>query len=156
MKNKFQWFFQKNRLRMSLFYTALIFFVIPLTLTKIAAPDFFKALYAGRYLAEYVQLPHHSFFTFSPVKDLFLAENFNWLGNLTFYGLFELGGYPLLQIFRVFLVLFYLILMHSIVGFRSTPLILLFLFTLVLGSEQKLLMRNSIFLLPYGVFVERW
>lgn len=135
------------------FYLAIILFVLPLTLVHVAAPDFFKALYTGRYIAEFLELPHHSFFTFSEVKAWFPPENFNWLGNLVFYGLYQAGGIPLLQLFRLFILFFYVVMFHAIVGFRITPMILLLLVSLMLGSEQKLLMRNSIFLMPFGALL---
>ncbi len=139
-----------------IFYLALITVVLPLALRQIAANDLWKSLYTGRYIAQKLEFPHHSAFTFSPVKaGIHDRHSWTWLGNLIFYEIYSLSGQFGLQLFRIILLIFVLVLVHSYVDFKAHPLVLLLLVVGVFGLLQKLLLRNAIFLLP-GLTLLYW
>lgn len=146
-------FFKRPTVHRVLFYLVLAAFVIPFTFSKVVAPDLFKALYTGRYISLLLEIPHHSEFTFSPVKPFFPAEAFNWLVNLLLFGLLQLGDYITLQLFKIFLAFFFLIMAHSLMDFRINPFSLLLLVVMLYGIQQKFLVRNAIVLIPFGILL---
>ncbi len=139
-----------------IFYLALITLILPLTIRTLHANDLWKSLYTGRYIAQNLSFPQHLTFTFSPVDPGLQARNsWTWLGNLFLYGLYRLSGELGLQLFRFLLVLWSLVLLHSLADFETHPVILLLLLAGVFGLTQKLLLRNAIFLIP-GVVLLFW
>lgn len=132
-----------------MFYGAIVYATAPSLIRKIHGNDLWKALYSGRYLALFHQFPHHSTFTYSPVKDFLVRNAFNWLGNLTFLGWYLMGGNLGLQFFRLLMVLLVVGLYHSLVDYDRSPLLLLVLVVFVFGLTQKLILRTAIFSLPF-------
>lgn len=135
--------------RLVLFYLVLALLAAPFAFQTVVSNDIWKSLYTGRYIATTLSFPAHGAFSFMPVKEQVLAKNgWTWLGNLTFYGLWLAGGIPTLQVFRWGLLLVSLALLHGIVRFRASPLVLLLFAGAVFGLEQKLILRNALFLIP--------
>lgn len=132
-----------------LFYGGLVYATAPALLRKLHGNDLWKALYSGRYLALFHQFPHHSTFTYSPVKDVLTRNAFNWLGNLFYVGWYSLGGDLGLQLLRVLVPLFVVLLYHSLVRYERSPLLLMVFVVFVFGLTQKLILRTAIFSLPF-------
>lgn len=132
-----------------LFYGTLILLVSPILLRQIHANDLWKALYSGRYLSLFHHFPHHSTFTYSPVKDFLGRDAYNWFGNLTFVGIYQLGGLHGLQVFRILIAGFAIVLFHAETRFSRTPFILLVLILATYGISQKLRLRTAIFAVPF-------
>ncbi len=138
---------------MAIFYLIYFFCTAPIYFKKVFANDFWKAVYSGRYLYWFGQFPHHSTFTFSPTRDTLIRDSFNWLGNLFFYGLYELGGPLVIQGFKILVVLLTVLLLHWIVNFRTHPVILIILIVFTLGIDQKTVVRNALFTVPLTVLL---
>lgn len=147
--------YRKSLLYGFLFFGLILLFAFPLSFHQIYANDIWKALYSGRYLSVFQQFPHHSTFTYSPVKDFLVRDTFNWLGNLVLLGVFRAGGAIGLQGLRFAFVLFAVLLPLSLSSNRRNPMLLLFLICFLFGIEQKLLMRTAIFVVP-GITLLFW
>lgn len=116
--------------------------------------DLWKALYSGRYLSLFHQFPHHSTFTFSPVRDFQLRNAYNWFGNLFFVGAYSLAGINGLILFRLFVLLFAIGMTYSLYD-ELHPLVVFSLIVYAFGVKQKLLLRTAIFALP-GLSLLLW
>lgn len=135
--------------RLLLFYLVLAVFCGFFAFQKTVSNDLWKALYTGRYIARTFTFPTHGEFAFTFTKPEVQQRNaWTWLGNLLFYGLWQIGDVTALQVFRWILLLVSLAGLHAIVRFRAPPLVLLLFILTVFGLEQKLLLRNALFLIP--------
>ncbi|MFB6355067.1 MAG: hypothetical protein ABEJ65_00940, partial [bacterium] len=147
----------KSPFDIGLFYGGYFLFLIPLTYFQLYSNDLWKSLYSGRYIAQFLKFPSHSEFTFSPAVDFFPPYAFQWLSNLFFYGLYNLGGVTGLQLFRVFIVLGTVILLHSLSNYRTSLFTFIILLLFVLASLQKIMVRDALFSLPLmTVFFWLW
>lgn len=143
----------RNWIRLTGFYVLLFGLISPLLCSKIRANDAWKALYSGRYLHYFRKFPHHSTFSFSPVHDFVARDAFNWLGNLVLYEIHLVGGLTGLQVFRALILITTLLILHSIINYKTNASIL-FLFVLFSYSlDQKLHLRTSIFAIPLTVLL---
>lgn len=136
-------------LYLSFFYVFLLLLISPVIFRKAHANDLWKALYSGRYLAMFGQFPNHSTFAFSPTVNFLTRNTFNWLGNLSFYGLQTLGGVYAQQGLRCLVILFALVLLHSLMDFDSHPFCLLILVFVTYGIIQKTHLRTALFAVPF-------
>lgn len=98
--------------------------------------------------------PHHSTFTFSPVKDFVSRDAYSWLGNLFFLGAYSLTGIFGLQLFRLFVLVFAVGVVYTIAS-KPHPLTFLVLVIFTFGIKQKLLIRTAIFSVP-GMVMLLW
>jgi hypothetical protein len=141
------------KLNLFLFYGLLAGLLFPLLASKIRSNDIWKALYSGRYLWIFSSFPHHSTFTFSPVKDFIARDAYTWLSNLGFYSAYLGGDYYLVQLVRPLLLIGTLLLIHSIVNFRCRPSILAMFVLFSYAIDQKLHLRSSIVAVPFTVLL---
>lgn len=137
--------------KLTIFYLALFVLVFPLLASQIRSNDTWKALYSGRYLWWFWKFPHHSTFTFSPVRDFIARDAYTWLSNLFLYQLYLLGDYWLLQLLRACILLGTLVLLHSMVEFKPSVSLLALFVLFSYGIDQKLHLRSSIFAVPFTV-----
>jgi hypothetical protein len=139
--------------KIGIFYAVLFIAALPLLVRKIHANDFWKALYSGRYLALFNHFPHHSTFTYSPVNDFLVRDAFNWLGNLFFIGGYSVGGTVGFCLFRIVVILGIVVLYHSLVSFRLSPLHLILFVIFICALNQKLVLRTAFFSLPFSALL---
>lgn len=140
----------RENLTLKLFYLSFfyLFFMVltaPILLREIHANDLWKALYSGRYLWIFHQFPSHATFSFSPVLDFLPRNSFNWLGNLVFILLQATAGLLGQQALRVVIVVFAVVVVHSILNFDSHPALLFILVMFTYGLVQKTHLRTAIF-----------
>lgn len=133
------------------FYGLLLFVSVPILGARIYATDVWKALYSGRYLRWFGQFPHHSTFTFSPVKEFLARDGFNWLGNVFFFNVHEFWGLIGIQLIRPILALTVFLLLHSLMDHRINAWTFLILVLFIFGIHQKLTLRTAIFSVPCSV-----
>lgn len=138
-----------RRFTLALFYAVVVTFILLVGLEQAFSNDLWKALYTGRYIALEGGFPAHHNFTFMPVKTNLSRHGWTWLGNLCFYGTYKIGELPALQFFRLFLMLFPVLLFHSLVDYRPGAGLLALFSLFLLGIKQKLMLRNALFLIPF-------
>lgn len=138
---------------LSFFYGFYFILTSPILLRKLHANDLWKALYSGRYLSIFWSFPHHGTFAFTPVLDHLPRNAFNWLGNLSFVGFYQLGGLYAHQGLRIILVLFVVLLLHAMLDFEVHPFLLLVFVFFTYALTQKTHLRTAIFAIPFTVLL---
>lgn len=135
-------------IRRIIVYTFLAVLLFPYLAHEIYANDLWKSLYFGRYVAQTGVFPNHGEFAFTPTVSPVPSDVYSWLGHLTIFGVYRLGSVEGLILFRVLLVMGSLLLVHSLVGFRTNLVIFLLLLLWGIGLTQKTLVRTAITVIP--------
>jgi hypothetical protein len=77
-----------------LFPILLFIAILLMTIRPVADPDFWWHLRTGQWMVETHSIPHADPFSFTNVGKAWIAHE--WLSELVIYGLYRLGGFPLL------------------------------------------------------------
>ncbi|MFB6354953.1 MAG: hypothetical protein ABEJ65_00360, partial [bacterium] len=136
-------------MKSAVFYGTVLLISALLYHHKIFANDIWKALYTGRFIALQGYLPDHVQFTFSPTRSTVLRQSFNWLGNVFFYGLHSATGVIGLQLFKYFIIILSVILLHSLFEWEVNHYVFAIFLIFIIGIGQKLNIRNAIFMVPF-------
>ncbi len=127
------------------FWTALVLFILPVSLVKIYDTDIWWHMRLGQSMLENMGLPDYEKFYFSPVVSNYNELRFTFLGDIFFYCVHWMGGVTGLQMVRLCVVILLCWLVKSISGSRPSGWLLFVLMLLVVGTYQQQLVRNSIF-----------
>jgi tetratricopeptide (TPR) repeat protein len=135
------------------FWIALGFFILPVSLIKIYDPDIWWHMQLGKDMLDTGQLPDFSKYYFTPVVKKVADLRFTWLGDISLYLIHHFFGDVGLQLLRLTAVFLACFILGSICGKRLQGWHLLFLMMLVLGTFQQQLIRNSLFSLVFTPLV---
>ena len=131
------------------FWSALLLFILPVSLAKLYDTDIWWHMQLGRSMLENMGLPNFEEFYFSPVTNDYGDLRFTWLGDIFLYCVHWLGGDFGLQMLRLCIVVLSCYLFKTVAGSRYNGWQLLMLMLFVLGTYQKQLVRNSLFSLLF-------
>ncbi len=124
-----------------LIFTAVFFFF----LRPVETEDIWWHLSTGRWIVEHRAVPDYDIFAFDQARPA-PGTYFQWLGSVIYYGVYVLGGFAGLKIFRVLTVQLVLLLFFWYSSRKSPPL-LSFILALILAFSVhgRALLRPFVF-----------
>lgn len=141
----------------ALFFWSLFFvFTWYFYITKIVSFDLWWHMACGRFFLENGYYPPTGTFTFSPV-NINNPNQLTWFGDIVLYAIYLFVGEIGLQLFKTLLALIPVFVIVKLANSRYTPTLLFLAVTLIIGSSQMNLLRNSMFgLIFFPLIVWLW
>ncbi|MBF0196178.1 MAG: tetratricopeptide repeat protein [Planctomycetes bacterium] len=131
-----------------LLFSSVWFYII----RRVISWDLWWHMAAGRFIVENGYYPPTGTFTFSPTTGTLFTSK-TWLGDVIFHLIYTYGGFYGLQVFRGVMILSSIFFMLHILKKRYTIWSLLIGIMMVIGTMQKHLIKNAIYVLFFMSFI---